>query len=109
VAARGKLRPDNQRERPWANAVAWTARAAGVRTPTAKAVIVEVHCFFQRPKKPTHPFPSRSDVDKLARSVLDALTGIAWLDDQQVVDLRVTKSYAEDNRIGANVRITEAP
>ncbi len=91
---RGKLRPDNERERPWANAIAWTAKTAGLRPGTAPMVVV-VNLYFPRPKKPSNPFPSRNDVDKLARSVLDALTGIAWNDDQQVVDLRITKAFVE--------------
>lgn len=33
------------------------------------------------------------DVDKLARSVLDALTGYAWHDDKQVIELRATKVW----------------
>lgn len=105
---RGKLRPDNERERPWANAIAWSARAAGVRQPTNKPLRVEVLCYFPRPKQPKHPYPSRNDVDKLGRSVLDALTGIVWVDDQQVVALRVSKRYAEGSQVGAQIRITEA-
>jgi Holliday junction resolvase RusA-like endonuclease len=34
------------------------------------------------------------DVDKLARAALDALTGVAYEDDSQVVELRVRKRYA---------------
>lgn len=100
---RNKLRPDNAREKPWALAVAWSAKAAGIK-PTTAPVHVEIKCFFPRPKKPTHPFPSRNDVDKLARSTLDALTSIAWADDQQVVSLVVTKAYA-DADVGAAVAI----
>lgn len=37
---------------------------------------------------------TRPDVDKLARGVLDALTGVLWRDDAQVVQLKVTKAYA---------------
>jgi len=95
VARRGKLRPDNVRERPWASAVAWSAKAAGARVVNGP-VIVLIDLYYPRPKKPTHPFPSRSDVDKAARSILDALTGVAWIDDQQVVVLRVTKRYQSD-------------
>lgn len=93
---RGKtvLLPDNAREKPWALAVAWSAKAARMR-PLDGAVKVTIHCWFPRPKNPTNPFPARNDVDKLARSTLDALTGIAWQDDQQVVRLVVTKAYVD--------------
>lgn len=38
----------------------------------------------------------RPDVDKLARAVLDALTGVLWVDDSRVVSLHVQKPYAID-------------
>jgi hypothetical protein len=49
-------------------------------------------------------------VDKLARSTLDALTGIAWADDQQVVELVVSKAYvgSTERNPGAWVTVREA-
>lgn len=38
---------------------------------------------------------TKPDVDKLARAVLDALTGHAFRDDSQVVDLHVVKAYSD--------------
>lgn len=37
----------------------------------------------------------RPDVDKLARAVLDALTGIIWNDDAQVTSLHASKVYVQ--------------
>lgn len=37
---------------------------------------------------------SKPDVDKLARAVLDALTGVCWCDDAQVIAVHAEKSYA---------------
>lgn len=51
------------------------------------------------PKKPRW-HTTKPDLDKLARAVLDALTGLAWRDDSQVVALTCTKRYAG---------LTEAP
>jgi crossover junction endodeoxyribonuclease RusA len=34
------------------------------------------------------------DVDKLERALLDALTGLAWADDSQVIGTTMVKSYA---------------
>lgn len=48
---------------------------------------------------------TRPDVDKLARAVLDALTGIAFRDDGQVAELSARKTFG--GRPG--VRITIAP
>lgn len=40
------------------------------------------------------PYPAKKpDADKLARLVLDALTGMAWTDDAQVIQLHVQKRY----------------
>jgi Holliday junction resolvase RusA-like endonuclease len=47
--------------------------------------------------KPTAPrwHTVRPDIDKLSRAVLDALTGIVWRDDGQVVQKHATKRYAD--------------
>lgn len=37
----------------------------------------------------------RGDVDNLAKSILDALNGIAWHDDAQVMELKVRKADGE--------------
>jgi len=36
---------------------------------------------------------TKPDADKLARGILDSLTGVCWRDDAQVVDLRARKVY----------------
>jgi crossover junction endodeoxyribonuclease RusA len=41
---------------------------------------------------------TRPDIDKLARAVLDALTGVLYHDDAQVVDLHLSKIWAPDPR-----------
>lgn len=33
----------------------------------------------------------KGDVDNYAKSILDALNGVAWADDKQVLELKVTK------------------
>ena len=47
----------------------------------------------------------RPDVDKLARAVLDALTGVVWIDDSRVVSLHVSKPYAIDGPPRAEIEI----
>lgn len=46
----------------------------------------------------------RPDVDKLSRAVLDALTGVVWNDDAQVVDKWVRKVYGFPERCEVRVR-----
>ena len=55
------------------------------------------------------PYPSTrssGDVDKLTRAVLDALTGVAFVDDAQVVHVTASKNYRPE---GAGVRIGVGP
>ena len=74
--------------------------------PFEKALEVNIIAFFEIPKstskkkkqemledkiRPT----TKPDTDNIAKSILDSLNGIAYLDDKQVVDLRVRKQYAE--------------
>ena len=47
--------------------------------------------FIRPTKKP--------DTDNIAKAVLDALNGVAYYDDSQVVDLRVLKVYREKPKI----------
>lgn len=71
---------------------------------------------LHRPQKPKFPWPigkTSGDVDKLTRSVFDAITDAAvWADDSQVVDARVIKAYPSElvaqNAPGVVVRIWRA-
>lgn len=49
------------------------------------------------------PHVKRPDVDKLMRALLDALTGIVWVDDSQVCYAMVNKVYAWNGQPGAEV------
>lgn len=56
-----------------------------------------------RPSAPPAP-ATRPDVLKLARAVEDALTGILWKDDSQIVDERLRKVWGEPERCEIVVR-----
>lgn len=98
-------------------AVALTAKASGV-TPADGAVVVQIDCVFARP--PSHlnkagvprssapPFPPKCDWDNLGKGVCDALVGIAFHDDEQIIDGRCTKRYAAKGE-PAGTRVTIAP
>lgn len=77
-----------QRTKAWADVVGWAARAA--RVPLHEGDIY-VSLMFQRKGK------QRADVDNLAKNCMDALNGIAWDDDKQIVALRATVTYGSDN------------
>lgn len=91
----------------WTQAVGWAARAAGIR-PAPKEASVKVSAIFQfvRPAskaKRVHPVV-KPDVDKIGRALLDALTGVAYIDDAQVVQLQMWKVYGGDARTTVTIR-----
>ena len=104
VDRRGQLRTktDSKHGKTFAAAVQWAAKRAGVPLiPKGRGVTLSVVYGFPRPKgrdaKRAEPCV-RPDVDKLSRALLDALTGIAYADDGQVVALSVQKVYSDQVR-----------
>lgn len=90
----------------WRNAIGNACR--DVMSPMTGAVAVDITFTLQRPKTVTRAQPYvRPDVDKLARAVLDGLTGVAFADDAQVTELTARKVYGATP--GARVRIGIAP
>lgn len=102
VGADGRVvtKTDSVGLRGWTETVGWAAKAAGVRR-LDRDVPVRVHVRFRfpQPKRSTRWCPTvRPDIDKLTRALLDALTGIAYEDDAQVVELFALKVYDFDAR-----------
>ncbi len=104
--ARGIRLLPSANEKPWARAVAWMAKSKRPKL-IAKPASVHVTLSFDvlAPKKASNTFPP-GDVDKLARSCLDALTGICYADDSQVTKLTVEKQYALN--CGARITVVAA-
>ena len=49
-------------------------------------------------------FPSKKpDADNIAKIVLDALNGVAYEDDSQVINLSVQKRYSEEARVFVHI------
>ena len=55
-----------------------------------------------RPSAPRYP-TTKPDVLKLARAVEDALTGVLWRDDAQIVAESIYKDYGEPARVVVTV------
>jgi crossover junction endodeoxyribonuclease RusA len=98
----------------WRTVVAWTAaNEYAPRPPITGAVVLAVEFVMPRPKslpkrKPTPPHTKRPDVDKLLRAVGDAMSGVVWADDSQVVQAVGSKRYAElDETPGAHMLVGE--
>jgi Holliday junction resolvase RusA-like endonuclease len=91
----------------WMLAVAWAGKSAFSRQRTElleEALGVTLTFYFERPATVTRPMPSvKPDGDKLARAVLDALTGVLWKDDSQVTTLLVVKRYGSSPGVGVHV------
>lgn len=60
--------------------IGWTTRSV-VRKPIEKPVKVNIDVYSK----------TRADIDNIAKAILDGLSGIAFIDDRQVVDLRIRK------------------
>lgn len=61
-------------------------------------VAVELLFLIPRPKTVVRQYPTgryEGDLDKHARAILDAMTGIVYKDDSQVVDMPVKKRYTD--------------
>jgi Holliday junction resolvase RusA-like endonuclease len=55
-----------------------------------------------KPSAPAYP-TTRPDTTKLTRGVEDAMTGVVWRDDSQVVEQFVTKRFGEPERVKVTV------
>lgn len=62
--------------------------------PLAGPYRVTLSFFFEEPKKPSHPFPSRGDLDKYTRNALDsAEQGGILTSDSAVIELSAVKRW----------------
>jgi Holliday junction resolvase RusA-like endonuclease len=100
-----KITNASPKTKPWEYAVASSAQAAmGDLAPFVGAIEVRLVLYLQRRKghlrkdgsvKPTAPMwpATKPDADKYLRAVLDALTGICYVDDGQVVRVLLEKRF----------------
>lgn len=105
--------PQKARVREYRDRIAWAAEATGMAC-TDEPVRVRAVFRFGRPKshrltsgKLTKRAPtshaSRPDLDKVARSLLDAITGVLVYDDAQVVALDVRKQWHDHDETWVEV------
>ena len=84
--------------------VAWEAKRAGVRL-IPKGVPISLSIFeyrVRRSQKTAFPL-SRPDVDNAGKAIMDALNGIAYADDSQVVIFHVEKQWGTHEHIVVDV------
>jgi crossover junction endodeoxyribonuclease RusA len=104
--------------KPWRAAIARAATAAKVPKRDGP-VVVEMTVRWPRPashftksgalKPCAPPFPMKIDADKLARAILDAMTGIAYVDDRLVVRESCGREWCEEGvEAHAEIEIRDA-
>lgn len=110
------VQDNSERQKPWASLISIMAQQAGL-SPVENGCVLHLCFNMPRPKshfrangdvKPAHferPHTSKPDLDKLIRCVLDALTGVAYLDDSQVVFVNAKKEYAHPSMAGCSIGV----
>ena len=103
----GKMRSITpEQTKSYEDLIRWNYKAAGGQYFGEKLISVDIQAFYPIPqsfskKKRTEAVTERirpttkPDCDNCAKAVLDALNGVAFYDDSQVVDLTVRKFYGE--------------
>ena len=88
--------------------VAWAYRQQRGKYFADTPVKVKIELYFTPPKRTTKKeleriatgqavYTGRKDIDNIAKSILDGLNGVAYIDDRQVVELTVRKQYTLEN------------
>jgi len=88
----------DKRVEAWQDTVGWMARDA-MRGESPMEGDLEVVIEFTRENR------KRVDLDNLSKAVLDAMNGIVYRDDQQIVRLRLEKKF--DKEAGIIVTVAQ--
>jgi Holliday junction resolvase RusA-like endonuclease len=96
----------NPKTKPWQTQISKVARAAlpcwGATRNEGDKFEVYMAFYLPVPKRKNQPW----DLDKGIRCVLDALTGIVYEDDTQVIRIVATKRYAKCSEPGVTVEMS---
>jgi crossover junction endodeoxyribonuclease RusA len=107
VGGKPILTSTNKNVGDWRRLIAGTAQEHAVMIEGA--VYVDAAFYMPRPKslpKKVRHCIKRPDIDKLQRALFDALTGVFYKDDSQIVGVHVLKKYADGiHPIGVKVEI----
>ncbi len=103
---------DNKNTVPFRQAVGWEALRQrptnDLYAPAGVPVAIHIGFFIAKPtstaKRVTRPC-KKPDLDKLCRAVFDALTGVVWHDDSQVVSLHAIKHFGCPERTVISIEV----
>jgi Holliday junction resolvase RusA-like endonuclease len=111
VRAGGRAFPV-RRHTEWSNRIALAAQHSRPPVLLAGPLAVSMAFFRLRPKarrRDRYPL-TRPDLENCAKGLLDVLQGIVYVNDAQVVELRLAKAYADPAKAEIpGVAITVAP
>lgn len=102
---------DNPRVKGWRQLVAEQAQDAVGDEMFLGPVVLTVIFRLPRPEslpKKVHHHTKAPDLDKLVRAIGDGLSGVAFLDDKQIVDLHARKQYTSGARPPAAFIVVES-
>lgn len=95
----------------WESKIAAAAQAQSDGSLLMGPLYLNVKFYLTRPKskKKGSAHTVRPDLDKLIRGATDALTGIIWKDDAQVVEMVAGKEYVEWDHEAPRAEFTIQP
>ena len=107
---RAIITSDNSKLKPWRQEIAGTAQIAMSESKIGLLedvpLCVEASFFFGKPKsakKSLRHKITKPDIDKLLRGLCDALSGIVFRDDSQIVRCIVSKGFGIPSRVEVSV------
>lgn len=91
--------------RAWREKIVWEAKIAKVEL-SYEPIRLTLSFTLEKPKSVKRFLPTvPPDLDKLIRNCGDALTGIAWKDDSQIVEIYARKVYGANP--GVEIQIAD--
>jgi crossover junction endodeoxyribonuclease RusA len=110
------MQTNAEKQKPWASLISMKAEAAGL-TPSVGACRLSMTFIMPRPKahfrrnggllpRAECEHTKAPDLDKIIRLVLDALSGVAYADDSQVMWIDGAKRYAAPGEtVGCSIAV----
>ena len=105
----GRMIESSKKLPAWMQAVKLQAAKNRPSSPIDSPAAVRMDFYLPEPQRPLYEVPAvKPDLDKLIRSILDALEAAGILkNDSRVTHLEATKHYADNhNPAGAHITIT---
>ena len=106
IRVRGRAFP-LRRNTPWSALCGLVAREYAPPKPLTGPLRVTLTFYLTSPKKRREHPTGRPDLENLCKGLLDSWQGVLFLDDAQVLELRLAKCYCGDAPPGVHVVVEE--